>query len=191
MKHARVEVTKDRVNEVVRAVGQLVRKEVLVGIPSSTAGRRNESQPINNAELGYIHEFGAPGANIPPRPFLIPGVRKSAPDYVPHLRSAAKASLDGNAQRADKSLVAAGVVAEMAVKQEIHSGNFAPLKPATIAARRRSRQTQSRRPEEERYAELVRAGMSPAAAQTETGIRPLINTGQLAAAITSVVRAAK
>lgn len=47
-------------------------KEVLIGIPMSTTERPDGE--ITNAELGYIHEYGAPEANIPARPFLIPGV---------------------------------------------------------------------------------------------------------------------
>jgi hypothetical protein len=184
----RVEVTKDHVDSVLKSLRELTRKEVLVGIPESTAARQDDEGPITNAALGYIHEFGAPGANIPARPFLIPGVRKTVAEYTPHLRGAAKAALDGNTGRADRELVAAGIVAEQGAKQEIHSGSFAPLSPRTIANRFRQRRTQKRRAEEEAYLRAVQSGVSPAAAQDEAGIRPLINTGQLAAALTSVVR---
>lgn len=189
MKNSRVTVTKDRVNQVVASVNALVRREVLVGIPEATTSRRQE--PITNAALGYIHEFGAPGARVPPRPSLIPGVRRSAPDYVPHLKRAAGAALDGDPKRAEKALVAAGIVAETAVKQLIHSNIPPPLKPATVRGRKYARQTKSRRPGEDRYLGLVSQGVSPAVAQSEAGIVSLINTGQLAAAITSVVRQAK
>lgn len=185
----RVEVKMDRVNGVIDALNKLVGKEVLVGIPEETTGRRGA--PLTNAAIGYIHEFGAPAAHIPPRPFLIPGVRKAAPDYMPHLKSAANAALDGKAPRAERELAAAGIVAEQGAKREIHSNIPPPLAPSTVRGRARQRQTKSRRPGEDRYLELVAAGVSPGDAQATAGIVSLLNTGQLAASITSVVRKAK
>lgn len=188
----RVVITKDRVNAVVGSINKLVGQQVLVGIPESTADRSDEDQgPINNATLGYIHEFGAPGANIPARPFLIPGVRKSEKTYLPHLRAAAKAALEGNTAASDKALAAAGMVAESAVKVEITTADFVPLKPSTVAARARSRGTKSRRSAEKQYLKLIASGATPADAQSAAGIRPLIDTGQLRNAVTSVVRKLK
>lgn len=185
----RVLVTKDEVNAVVGAINKLVSKEILVGIPEAQASRDDE--PVTNAALGYIHEFGAPGANIPARPWLIPGVRKGSDEYMPHLRGAAGGALDGRPDVVDKELGSAGLLAAQSAKREMAMGDFVPLKPATIAARRRSRGTASRRKSEEQYLELVRNGMSPADAQAATGIRPLINTRQMFNAVTSVVRKAK
>jgi hypothetical protein len=183
-------ITKDKVNGVVKALNDLTGKQVLVGIPEANAAREDTDHegPISNAALGYIHEFGAPGANIPARPFLIPGVRKATAGFMPHLRAAADAALKADSAKADRELVAAGLVAEASAKNEIHTGNFAPLKPSTIAARARGRGTASRREAEDRYMELVKAGVSPAAAQSEAGVRALVDTGQLAASITSIVR---
>lgn len=191
---SRVTVTVDKVNKVVDALNSLTRKQVLVGIPEEATVRDDEEgevQPITNAALGYIHEFGAPGANIPARPFLIPGVKKSIFKYMPHLKGAARAALDGNKGAVDRELAVAGLEAEMGAKHEIHTGDFVPLKPATIRNRRRGRGTKSRREAEEAYLEMVKNGVSPAEAQETAGIRPLIDTGQLSNAITSVVREIK
>jgi hypothetical protein len=184
----RVIVKADKVSEVTRSLGRLLKKEVLVGIPEDTTTREDDAGPVTNAALGYIHEFGAPGSNIPARPFLIPGVRKSVNQYLPHLKGAAAAALDGKDSRAQQELVAAGIAAEIGAKNEMHTGNFVPLKPSTIRARLRGRGAKSRRAGEERYLELVKQGISPADAQAAAGIRPLIDTGQLSNAITSVVR---
>jgi hypothetical protein len=181
-------ITKDRVNSVIGEITKLVGKQVLVGIPERTTTREDDEGPITNAALGYIHEFGAPGANIPARPFLIPGVRKAQREATVQLKAACTAALDGNTVKSDRALTAAGLIAETSAKREIHTGNFVPLKPGTIRGRKYSRGTQSRRQSEERYAELIQQGLSPASAQEAVGIRPLINTGQLAASITSVVR---
>src|SRR5882724_12416208 len=67
-----VDVTVDKVKEVQLAIRALANTRVMVGIPSDKAARKGK---INNAQLGYIHEFGAPEVNIPPRPFLVPGVQ--------------------------------------------------------------------------------------------------------------------
>lgn len=183
-------ITKDRTRTVMKSIRDLVGKQVLVGIPEDKTSRTQSGQ-ITNAELGYIHETGAPGANIPARPWLVPGVHKAASKYLPHLRAACNAALDGDATQATQWLARAGIVAENYAKREISTGDFVPLKPATVAARRNSRDTQSRRKGESRYMELVDAGMSPASAQAATGIHPLINTGQMRNAVTSVVRRSK
>src|SRR6185312_6997674 len=145
----------DRSAAITKALRDLTGKEVLVGFPESGAARTGGG--ITNAALGYIHEFGAPAANIPPRPFLVPGVRKVANQYTPHLRKAAEAALNGDAQTVQRELVAAGIIAETGAKAEITTGNFVPLKPGTIAARARGRGTLSRRPSEEQYMQLVKS----------------------------------
>ncbi len=126
-----VQVTKDGVPALLKAVRDLVKQEVLVGIPAENAGRDDEA-PINNAELGYIHEYGAPAANIPPRPFLIPGVESAEGKFTPHLKAAAQAALSGDEGKIAQGLGRAGIVASTAVKQKIDEGPFAPLKPETI-----------------------------------------------------------
>lgn len=182
-------VIQDRVKDVLDSVRALTKQKVLVGIPETTDAR--DDGEINNATLAYIHELGAPGANIPARPFLVPGVRKSIRETTPHLRQACEAALDGKPEKAQRSLVRAGVVAENYAKREISTGDFVPLKPGTIAARFRSRNTQSQRQSEKQYLQLIGQGASPAGAQVAVGIHPLINTGVLRNSITSVVRQAK
>lgn len=188
----RVVVVKDRVPEMLRAVRDLTDAEVLVGIPESTTERDNEDgQDITNAALGYIHEFGAPAANIPPRPFLVPGVEKSLDRSTKQLELAAKAALKGEASTVQMRLEIAGQIAASSAKREIQSGDFVPLKPSTIRNRRRSRQTKSMRDAEKEYIRLVSEGMSEEDAQSAAGIRPLVNTGALRNSITSVVRKRK
>lgn len=183
---ARVTVISDSVDRVLSSLKQLVGKQVLVGIPESETER--DDGPVTNAGLGYIHEFGAPEANIPARPFLIPGVEKAEEKAVAELRKAAEAALWCDTSKANQHLQAAGIIGETGAKDEISKGNFVPLKPETIANRHRDRRTQSMRQDEEHYLALVAGGMSPEGAQNATGIRPLINTGALRNSITHVVR---
>jgi len=187
----RLVVIKDDVPAVVAAINELIQKEVLIGIPDSTANRDEEEDgAMNNATLGYIHENGSPKANIPARPFLVPGVEKSEEPAVARLKNAAKATLSGDVHKADKYLNDAGIIAMNGARREIQYGDFEPLKPSTIRNRHRQRGTKMR-DNERQYLELVSQGMAPADAQAAAGIRPLINTAQLRNAITYVIRKGK
>jgi hypothetical protein len=178
----------DRLKSILDSLRGLTKSQVLVGIPEDKTDRSGQ---ITNAALGYIHEFGAPGANIPARPHLIPGVRKSASQYMPHLRKAAEFALAGEPQKMQHSLMRVGIIASSAVRKEITTGNFVPLSPMTVARRHEARGTASMRAGEKRYMALVRLGMTPQSAQDATGIRPLINTGALRNAYTYVIRRVK
>jgi hypothetical protein len=192
VKHPRVLITKDRVSKVVGAINRLVGEQVLIGIPENTTSRENEEgAPITNAALGYIHEFGAPGANIPARPFLVPGVRKAQRDVMPHLRAACAAALDGDRGKIPRELIAAGLIAEASAKREITTADFVPLKPATVRGRARKRGAKKMRAAETEYLRLIASGVSPAGAQAAAGIRPLIDTGALRASLTHVVRSTR
>lgn len=153
-------VTVDKVKRIARSLSTLPATQVLVGVPSEKAPRE-EGQPITNAELGYIHEFGSPESNIPARPFLFPGIRNATPRFEGYLRQGARAALDGNESGIGRALSAAGQVAASAVQTKITTGPFVPLAAATLAARR---------------------------ARGRTGTKPLIDTGQLRRSITWVLR---
>jgi hypothetical protein len=135
---SRVVIIKDDVPTVVAAINELVGKEVLVGIPDSSTDRdQEEAQPITNATLGYIHENGAPEANIPARPFLIPGVEKAEEPALERLKKAAQVTMRGDSKSADKYLNDAGIIASNSVKKTFWDNNWQPLQPATIANRHR------------------------------------------------------
>ncbi len=153
-------VKRDRVKKVWESISKLPATQVLVGVPSERAPRE-EGEPITNAELGYIHEFGAPDANIPARPFLFPGIREAKGRFARYLKQGAQGALDGDQGRVDRALSAAGQVAASSVQRKITTGPFAPLAASTLAARRR---------------------------RGRKGTRPLIDTGQLRRAITWVLR---
>jgi len=129
-----ISVKTDRIPEMLKAVENLTKKEVLVGIPAG-ADRPNDGPP--NALLGYVHEFGSPARNIPPRPFLHPGIRSAQAQIEAAFRKGADAALDGDEKAGDVALNSAGLIGMTAAKKMITSGSFTPLKPATIAARRR------------------------------------------------------
>ena len=161
---ASVRITVDRLGQIVKAINDLTRKDVLIGIPEAETNRQDEdgsTESVTNAALGYIHEHGSPANNIPARPFLIPGVKDAHDAIEKRLKKAADAALKGNKAEVDRQLHSAGVEAQDAVKTKINSGDFKPLSEATLAQRR---------------------------ARGRTGTLPLIDTTKLRNSITYVVR---
>lgn len=178
MKKSGVTVTVDKIAAVTRSIGQLVAHEVLVGIPQAKAPR--EGDPLNNATIGYIMETGSPAANIPARPWLVPGVQSAQEDVTDELGGAAQAALGGNSPAG--GLSRAGQTARDAVRLYLNTADFEPLSDATLRARAR-RGLKGRKGA---IAELDsrEAGNAPSNATA----RPLIDTGQLRNAVSYVVR---
>ncbi|HWI02389.1 MAG TPA: hypothetical protein VNT52_00925 [Acidimicrobiales bacterium] len=161
MKKSGMKVVRDDVAKILRAVKTATRGEVMVGIPSTHTDRNAPGEPAHNAMLGYIHEHGAPKANIPARPHLVPGVQDAQPVAVKHLAAGMRGALSGDLTAMEKSLHRAGLTAQNAVRARLNSGIEPALSEATIAAR---------------------------AARGRTGTKPLIDTGQLRNSYTYVVR---
>ncbi|QIE88047.1 hypothetical protein G5B91_17925 [Pseudomonas nitroreducens] len=182
-----LKVTKDTVWQVLASIQRLVRQEVLVGIPADKA-EREDGDPINNAQLGYIHEYGSPAQNIPARPFLEPGVALGSEQITARMKNAAKAAIDGNSEKVDDELNQAGQIGAAGARYQINHGEFEPLNPSTVRRRKKVRGTKSTRAAEKKYLELIASGSTPEQAQEEAGVRPLINTGQLRNSLTYVIR---
>lgn len=168
------------IDKVIAGMIELPEMEVLVGIPSTNAGRQNT--PISNAVLGYVHEFGEPKHNIPPRPFLIPGVTNVLDQTAEGLRRAAEYYLNGKPDDAFKQLHAVGMRAANSVKRKITTGPFVPLKPATVAAR--LRKTKRGR----LILSNLRSKGTDLGKWGQANLKPLIDTGQMRQAVTYIVR---
>lgn len=165
----KIEVTKDGYKAVLARIKGLTKSEVLVGIPDANAPRSNDEDedrkasggPLNNAEIGYVHEYGVPEKNIPARPFLLPGVRGAKERVAKVLAAGVNKTLKGDAEAASVALTKAGLIAETSVKSRIDEGPFAALSDVTLAQRRR---------------------------RGRSGEKPLIDTAQMQRAVTHVVR---
>ena len=73
-------VTSDFTKEFNDIVKQFKRDAVLVGIPELDSKRKDDDEkpePINNAALLAINEFGSPIQNIPARPVMSIGIRNA------------------------------------------------------------------------------------------------------------------
>lgn len=154
-----VEVEEDHTKDLVDALHALGEVELLVGIPAKNNAR--DDTPLGNAGLGYIHEFGSPLNNIPPRPFLVPGVVGSRADWEPYLEKAAVAALDFDTHAMMNALNSAGMIAANAVQTRIQDGIPPLLK--------RPRYKKGRKP------------------QPPNEATPLYDTGKLLASITYVI----
>lgn len=150
----------DNMKDVKAATKLLTQSSVYVGVPDTGADRGN-SDPINNAALAYIHDNGAPAANIPARPFMRPGIENAKDAIDAQFQRAAKAAYNGDAQGVSNGLNGAGLAAQSSIKKKIVEGPFAPLAAATLAQRQ---------------------------AKGFKGTKPLIVTGKLLNSITYVVR---
>jgi hypothetical protein len=176
-------VTRDETKKVEAALRELSNTKVLLGVAEqSDADARSDkgtpgetkrkgsssSDDMNNATLAYIHENGSPLANIPARPFLEPGIKDSKDKWSEYMRQAGEAALDGNISVMRRAFNAAGLTALMAVKAKITAGIPPPLKPATIAARKRR----------------VKSRKATSAAQ----VTPLVDTAQMLNSLSYVVK---
>lgn len=159
--------SKDRTPDLVKAVKSLTQRHVLVGVPAAgkerakAPGDENEDGGLTNAQIGYIMEYGAPEANIPPRPHLIPGVESVRAEVAERYKAAGEKALSGDVEAVNKAHHAVGLLGQNAVRARITSGPFVPLSPRTIAERKK---------------------------RGRKGKKPLIDTGQYRRAHTYVVR---
>lgn len=151
-----VKIVKDNFAAVMKSLDALTRDRVVVGISAEHAFRQPEPDDphpeFNNAEIGYINEFGAPEQHLPARPHLVPGVADAAKDKIPQIyRKGAIKVLSGKLDAAGQAHTEAGFAATSAVKATITNGIAPALSARSIAARK---------------------------ARGRSGMTPLIDTGQ-------------
>lgn len=151
--------TIDNFRSVAVAIRFLAETRVMAGVPSTKTARSDG--PINNAQLMYIHENGAPEVNIPPRPVVLPAIASIKLDLRNDFEKAGQYAMDGKLSAVERLYNAIGLRAQNAMQARIVAGPFIPLKPATIAARKRD-------------------GFR--------GEKPLIRSGKLKASLTYVIR---
>ncbi len=85
-----------------------------------------------NAEIGLIHEFGAPKAGIPARPFIAQTFVSRRAELVAIQTKIAQGILQGRLDE-HRAMALLGAWAAGAIKATItRDGQFVPLKPATI-----------------------------------------------------------
>lgn len=163
-----------------RSLKVLTQQRILVGIPQDKANR-DDGEPITNAAIGYISEFGSPANNIPARPWLFPGIRMQAPVLTQMLGSIAANVLNGRygPVQVEKGFNAVGIQAVSGIRKRIADGLEPPLSPVTLWKR-------ASRGDEGAMWELSwrMAGTDAANGQLA---KPLIDTGNFIKSISYVV----
>ncbi len=105
-----------------------------VGILGGKAAREDDA-PMNNAEIGLVHEFGSEGANIPPRSFLrLPLEEKRRELMKAFATNTARAAIESGDYK--KVFQVLGVKAEEIIQEAFASGGFGrwpALKASTVA----------------------------------------------------------
>lgn len=177
----------DNVAKFLQGVEVLAKAEVLVGVPADKTSRK-ETGGITNAELAYIHDKGAPEANIPARPFMEPGIA-AVRDEVTKLLVEAGNSVFKGAPAVLAYFTKVGIIATRSIKNQISAGIPPPLAPSTIAARIRRIKGKKRK---QAIADARAAGTPDSRQSGAEGIfTPLKVTNQLFNAITYIIRGLK
>lgn len=163
-----------------KSIARLARDEVLVGFPEDTTQRDDpDSKDVTNAALGYIHDNGAPEANIPARPFMIPGITRVMPKVEATLHKMAQYGLAGDVAKIDEGFERIGFLGVDGITSTIREGVPPPLAELTL----KKRAAKGRKGAQ---AELNRraAGYGPSL-QLAT---PLMDTNEMLKSVTYVVR---
>ena len=136
-------VKSDNSGRIFKAIREALKKEVLVGVPDSSADRQpapgEKGTPPSNAVIGYLMEHGSDEHHIPPRPFLVPGVRSIQGQASGVLLKGITGAFLAKPSAYDAALAEVGAMAVASVQATMIAGGFAPLSDRTIEARARRR----------------------------------------------------
>lgn len=181
-----VYVTKDETARIWELLKTVPARVVLVGIPEDKAARK-ELGPMTNAVLGYIHERGAPEANIPARPFLLPGIQSASDRIASKMRKMGVAALAGDSAGVEVALGEAGMIGRNAVLRKLVAGPFVPLAASTLRARAR-RGGLGKGLAVSRGATYELWNRARGEAPSTEFAKPLIDTGAMRQSVTYVIR---
>lgn len=136
MTKTRVTVTSDFTKQFNDIISKFKRDAVLVGIPED-GKEREKDDPINNATLLAINNFGSPANNIPARPVMAIGIRNAQDAIVEQFKQGAKLALSEGLSALSIVYNRIGIIASNSVKKAINSQeDIAAPSDATLAARK-------------------------------------------------------
>lgn len=135
MSEATLVVTEDFTEQFAAVIRKFKRDAVLVGIPESDATRKND-EPINNATLLAINNFGSPINNIPARPVMEIGIRNAQGAIIEQMKAGARLALSRGPEAISVTYNRVGIIASNSIKKAVNSqeGIDSPS-AATLAAR--------------------------------------------------------
>ena len=176
----------DNVGAFAKSVAGLTETRVFVGIPDDK-GRRDDGT-ISNAALLYIHDNGAPEANIPARPSMAPGMAAVKDQIISTLEKGGQAAFKSKRPKevVENTLNRIGIIAANSIRNIIRQGIPPPLAESTIKGRIRRVKGKKRRA---RIQSALDAGTLASRQNGAEGLfTPLIVTAQMMRAITHVLR---
>lgn len=171
------------------ALTALVKQEVLIGFPEDTTDRDRDPEAKGaeptNAALAYIHDNGAPEANIPQREFMIPAVTEARERLTNQLGATARKALrGGGAPAVAEGLHRVGLTGQAAIRRKINEGIPPPLSERTLRERA-NRGGKSKGRQGANWELAWRAAGAPAGVELA---KPLVDTAQLRNAANYVIR---
>jgi hypothetical protein len=170
-----------------KVIEAVAKRDVLVGYPHESSARK-DGEAMNNAARAYILNYGSQAAHIPAREFMGSGIVDIMPRAGKTMELAVRrATQKLDVTELDKALTRVGIMATNSIKRKIQSNLPPPLSVFTVMWRHVERGGRMRKTEET-YVHLVGMGYSPAQAQAATGIKSLVNTGEMRDATTFVLR---
>lgn len=135
MSEPTLKVTADFTENFNKIISKFKRDAVLVGIPEAKTERKND-EPINNATILAINEFGSPVNNIPPRPVMAIGIRNAQAEIAEQFKQAAVGALTKGLAALPIAYNRAGIIASNSIKKAINSQEgIEPPSDATLKAR--------------------------------------------------------
>jgi len=137
MSTSRVTVTADFVGDFLDVLAKLKTDSVLVGIPEEKTARK-AGDPINNATLLAINNFGSPANNIPARPVMSIGIKNAQDAIADQFGKAASFALTNGSNAVDVFYERAGIIASNSIKKAINDQEgFPGPAESTLKARAR------------------------------------------------------
>lgn len=119
-----------------KAIADLETKRLSVGWFDTA--KYEDGTPV--AYVATIQEFGYPGGNIPPRPFMRPTIAEKRDEWTDTLRKGSKQVINGKLT-VTQMLGQFGMMASGEIAQTISQVTSPPLKPSTLRARQSRKKT--------------------------------------------------
>lgn len=136
MKPVALTVTADFTEKFNKIVKSFKGDAVLVGIPEEET-KREDNDPIGNAALLAINNFGSPAANIPPRPVMSIGIKKAQDDIAEQFKIAVQKTFSDGLAALNVYYNRAGLIASNSIKKVINAQDgIKPPSEATLSGRR-------------------------------------------------------
>ena len=119
-----------RLKQVMKRAEQLNQLQLVAGIPNDETSREDSGE-ITNAELGIIHEWGAPEKGIPERSFMRSTMSEERENLGQLSKTQIALCLEGNTSPHDV-FATIGVYLQGKIVDKITDGEFEPNNENTV-----------------------------------------------------------